>query len=281
MPKIIRCGYSSQDNKDFSYKLKDKPAISIEQKLSDDGIQDESLLEVKKYAKEAYDKIINDAKEESQRILDDAKRKSLDYIKEKKDAMDTEFENSKKLGYNQGLTKGIEEGRDRGIKLGYDEGFEEGMEEAKKIYSQNVEFMQSVIESIDDAKHDMLKKNESALSDVAYSMAKMVIKKEIEKDSTCLKKIILSAAQECKNQEYITVTLSKFGYDMMTSSDDEVVSRLKLFSDDIRFFIDDSFDDMDCIIETPLRVIDASIKTQLENIKAAIDNEDSNRIDEN
>ncbi|MEG0894377.1 MAG: hypothetical protein RSE93_01575, partial [Oscillospiraceae bacterium] len=242
MPKIIRCDFSSQDNTDFSYKLKDKPTIDIEQELSGNEIEDKNILKARNSAKEAYDKIISDAKEEAKRILEDAKRKSLDYIKEKKEAMDAEIENSKKMGYNQGMTKGIEEGRDKGIKIGYEKGFEDGNNEATKIYTHNVQFMQSVIESIDDAKHDMLKKNEAALSDVAYAMAKMIIKKEVEKDASFLKKIILLAAQECKNQEYITVTLSKFGYDMMTNSDDEVVSRLKLFSDDIRFFIDDSFD---------------------------------------
>lgn len=224
------------------------------------------------------EQLLADAKIEAKKIIEDANSQSIAYIKATTERLDAELELNLKKGFDQGHEKGIEEGRKLGYERGYEKGYDDGVDAADVEYDKNIKFMQGVIEGIDDAKHLMLKKYESSLSDVAFTMAKMVIKKELEVDPKLLNKIIEDAASTCKNQEYILVTLSESGYKIVTKESDSVAEILKTYSDDVRFFVDKTMSDNDCIIETPVGVIDASVKTQLENISTAlkdVDNQDN------
>lgn len=215
--------------------------------------------------------LIEEAKSQAKKIIEDANAQSLAYMKATSEKVDAEFKLNMEKGYEQGFQKGVLDGKDKG----YRDGYEVGLNEADKLYDKNIKFMQGIIEGIDDAKHMMLKKYESDLSNVAYEMAKMIIKAELEAKPEAINSIIEHAASTCKNQEFILVTLSQFAYDLVTNNKDSVAKTLKTYSDDVRFFVDASMNDTDCIIETPLGVIDASVAVQLENIKVAISDDDN------
>lgn len=219
--------------------------------------------------------IITKAKEQASQIIEDARTKSIAYIKEKSEKVDAEVAANVKLGFDQGFENGVLEGIDVGKKRGYDQGYAEGTSVADELSRKTITFMQSVIEGIDEGKHMMLKKYENELSDVALSIAKLVIKREVKVNPSTLKSIIENATVACKNQDYILVTLSPHGYQIITNDDPEIVALLKTYSDDVRFFADKNMADTDCVIETPLGVIDASVAVQFKNIEAAIKSHDN------
>lgn len=224
---------------------------------------------------ETPEEIITAAKAEAKRIIDDANAQSIAYIKSTSERIDAEFNANVQRGFEQGYENGVSEGSKAGYERGFKQGYDDGMTEADNEARHNITIMQQIIEGIDDAKHMMLKKYERSLSDVALAMARMVVKKELETNPKQLGRIIEDAASACKNQEYILVTLSQAGYDLITGEDPALVKTLESYSDDVRFFVDRNMADTDCIIETPIGVIDASVKVQFDNIESGLHDADT------
>lgn len=254
-----------------------EPTFKIKPKTiePDEFVSIESQDDIDRGMKITPEEIIANAKDTARRIIDDANIQCVEYMRTTSEKLEAEFKVNMNKGYEQGIDRGFEEGQKNGRELGYKAGYNDGFAEADDIIKKKVEFMEGVIEGIDDAKHMMLKKYENNLSDVALAMAKMVVKRELELNPKELNEIIKSAASTCKNQEYILVTLSENGYMLITNDDYSVQKTLKTYSDDVRFFVDNNMQDTDCIIETPIGTIDASVKVQLENIENAIKNYDN------
>lgn len=260
MSKIIKGGFASfsdETTEKAGFKIKEKP------KFNDDFQDLQSHTETESSTQVTAEDIIESAKLEAKRILEDAQEQSRQYIKESRERVDTEVEANMQKGFEQGYQKGLTQGKIKG----YEDGYQEGLDESDELYKKNIAFMQGVIEGIDDAKHMMLKKYEGSLSDLAYTMARMIVKKELKENPKTLNKMIEAAAETCKNQEYILVTLSQAGYDLIVGDDESVLQTLRTYSDDIRFYVDKSMSDTDCVIETPVGVINASLDVQLDNIK--------------
>lgn len=268
MSKIIKGEFTS-----FSADVVERKGFTIKPKAKteDTFVNIDSAEALVENTPVTTEEIIKLAEAEAKLILDNAKTQSLKYIKESSDRVNAEFAISMQKGFEEGLQKGITQGKIKG----YEDGYQEGLDEADELYKKNIAFMQGVIEGIDDAKHMMLKKYENSLSDLAFTMAKMILKKEFKENPDSLNKLIEAAAETCKNQEYILVTLSQSGYDLIIGDDQSVMKTLSTYSDDIRVYVDKTMSDTDCIIETPVGVINASLDVQLDNIKEQIKNHET------
>ena len=240
------------DNSEKNYGQSLEPAILT--------IQEQEIL---------CKKLIDDAHNSARKIMDNAKSFSVNHMRETTERATEDYNHAMDSARKEGFENGVEQGRVEGRKIGYNEGFEQGEKEAEEIYKQTISFMHGVIEGIDDGKENLLKKYHDDLKDVAFAMAEKILKKEVNKSEYDIKLIIENAAQMCKNEDYLRVILSKNSYGLL-SGDEELESRLNSFSDDIKFVIDYDMLDSDCIIETPIGMIDASVSTQLENMKTSV-----------
>lgn len=217
--------------------------------------------------------ILEQAQEEAKRIIEQAQAISSAKIKEATELANNNYEAEMNRAKSKGFEAGKDEGAKKGFKIGFDEGLKKGEIEAENITQKTIQFMHGVIEGIDEGRHDLLKKYQDDLKDVAFLVAEKILKKEIEEHPETIKNIIDNAAQMCKNQDYIRVNVSSKNYKLLMG-DKELELRLNSYSKDIKFIVDENISDTGCIIETPLGVIDAGVETQLENIKTAISDEE-------
>lgn len=219
------------------------------------------------------EQVLEQAQQEAEKIIEQAQAISLAKIKEASELANNNYESEMNRARSKGFEAGRNEGVKKGYKIGFDEGFKKGEIESEQVTQKTINFMHGVIEGIDEGRHDLLKKYQDDLKDVAFLVAEKILKKEIEEHPETIKKIIDNAAQMCKNQDYIRVNVSSKNYKLLLG-DKDLEMKLNSYSKDIKFIVDESISDTGCIIETPLGVIDAGVETQLENIKTAINNEE-------
>lgn len=243
-----------------------KPKAKIEPQMDLNTFAKQSVENQQKVCEE----ILQDAKEKAKKIIEHAQSVSLNQIKEATERANQNYEAEMNRARSEGFEAGKEEGKKKGLEIGYQDGLEEGKKEAEEISRRTIEFMHGVIEGIDDGKHDLLKKYQDDLKDVAFTIAQKIVRKEMEEHPETIKSIIENAAQMCKNQDYLRVVVSPESYKLLLG-DEDLAQRLNAYSKDVKFVPDSTMKNTGCIIETPLGIIDAGVETQLENIKATLD----------
>lgn len=210
--------------------------------------------------------IISQAKEQAKKIVDQAQNYSIYYMKSTAERINAQLQASMEQVDSENLSAASKKGYDEGFQKGYQEGLAQAQEEIQQL----ITFSESVIEGIDDGIQDMLKKYEDDLYLLAFSIAKTIVKKELELSPEALKSIVENAALQCKNQGSLRINISVNNYQMFMSEKCNIIKRIENISDDVRFIADPNMSDTDCIIETPIGVIDAGIETQLENINLGL-----------
>lgn len=277
MKSLSRIIKVNDQNPVASEDLKNRRPYSIKPRTKSSlSFDDDSSIDLSKYSKEKQEEIavqiVEKARKQAALLVADAKTEALAIVRDHKERAEQDYAMEMGNAHKQGLEAGMEEGRRLGFQSGYEYGFEKGNEEAMRICSEKLKFMHSVIEGIDDGRHNLLVKYQDDLKDVAFAIAEKIVRREISMDPELIKEITENAAQMCKNQDYLRISLSPNSYKLMVG-DKELEERLSAFSNDIRFISDSKLNDGDCIIETPLGVIDAGIGTQFENIQNEVNDE--------
>lgn len=219
---------------------------------------------------EVADDILSQAKEQAKKIVEQAKTYSVQYMKATTERINSEYEENQNNIHKQNVSRGFAEGERKGYDAGFKSGYQDGMEKADELSKKNIEFMQSVIEGIDDGRHALLTRYESDLIDVALAIAKNVLKAEIKSNPKAIKSIIEHTAHTCKNRDSLLITVSENSFKLLVSEDCDLTENLAKLSNSVKIVVDDNMEDGDCIIETPAGVIDCGINTQFDNMQATL-----------
>lgn len=217
--------------------------------------------------------LLSNAKQQADQIIQNAQAEIRQQIREATDRLQHRFDVEVAAAKRNAVEEGMEEGKKQGYIDGYNKGYEDGLEKADELSEKTISFMHSVIEGIDDGKHALLKRYQEDLKELALTVAYTIIRKELEIEPQLFENIIQQAAQDCKNQDYIRVMLSSNSYKLFAGSE-ELAEKLKGYADEVKFVVDATLKDTDCLIETPVGVIDAGVDTQLENLEAVLKDKD-------
>jgi len=267
LSNIIKSSQQSQDsirNLSDSYKLNIKPKTPTHQNIAN---------HTQAQKQELADDIISKAQEQAKRIVDQAQSYGIYYMKTTTDRANEEYQLASQKVQDENMTNIEQKGYDAGLEKGYQEGIRQAEEETQRL----VTFLEGVIEGVDEGKLALVKKYEEDLKELAFEIAKTIVKKELEVSPETLRNIIESAALMSKNQGAMRISVSPKSYSLLTGEGSELERRLNGISDDVKFISDSSLKDTDCYIETPIGFIDASVDTQLNNIELAIKH-DTKRI---
>lgn len=255
---------SSQQNPDLKKKLE---TFEFKIKPSNRAAQQPAAVSSKNMSEEQIaQSIIAQAKEQAKKIIDNAQNYSLQYMKSTAERLNAQVQAS----ITQAEAESFSAASKKGYEEGYQKGYQEGLKQAQEEIQNRIAFLESVIEGIDSGVQDMLKKYEEDLYLLAFSIASMIVKREVQIDPDTLKGIVENAAFQCKNQGSLRINISVNNYHLFMSDECGIIKRIGNISDDVRFIADPNLSDTDCIIETPIGVIDAGIDTQLKNIRLGL-----------
>ena len=203
--------------------------------------------------------ILKEANEEALKIINAAKRNAQ-----------TEIAECKKRGYEEGYNAGMEIGKNKG----YDEGYELGnikiTEELNKQNKVKVEEIENMLEEIENKKESIILKHENGLGKLAIDIAEKIIRNEIKLNDNVVSGIIESVIKDYRNEKWIQIHISSKDDVKTIKADKDLISSLNKISNDVKIEETESLEEGSVIIETPEGIADASIVTQLNNLKEMV-----------
>lgn len=158
-----------------------------------------------------------------------------------------EAENIKKSAFEEGYRKGLEESR-------------EDLEDFRKSFS---EFMNSPKNVFEYIAPDIL--------EISVDIAKEIIKKEVESDPQVLINIIVDVLKTVsKNEPKVNIRVKPQAVQFIKDTIPNITYQYGIDAK-INIISDPSIEDGGCIFQTNNGIVDASIDTQLEIIKKALE----------
>jgi len=210
---------------------------------------------------------IDYAEVQAQKLLEDAKREVEEYREQALTELDKELD---------GLRMGARE-------EGYNQGFSEGLAEARKEgqianQKQAEELAKTVKKFLEDAARErvqLIEQSKEELKDLSLAIAEKVIRVSLRSSGDILLRMIESATDKHKRCEWAHIYIADCDTKAMALTIPELTSALSHVSDRVRIIPMADDESGTCIIELPDEIIDASVSTQLDNIRGVISNSGS------
>lgn len=203
--------------------------------------------------------ILKEANDEAFKIINAVKRNAQEDISE-----------CKKRGYEEGFNAGKEVGKNKGYKEGYEIGKVSALEECKKQLDSKMAELIEMLSVVENEKQEIISKYEERLIKLALDISEKIIKQRINEDSCAVSSIIKSAIKDFRNVEWIKVYISAKDDVIKIQADKDLINELNKISTDVKIEILEELDKGSAIVETSENIIDASIETQLKNLKEMV-----------
>lgn len=217
--------------------------------IQDDEVEEISAIETDKVVQT----ILSEAEIQAESIINDAKQKAELFqreIMEERQAFDLAKEKMAEQARNDGFSHGIEEGRQQG-------------------YTEYREVIQSAIEIVDSAKKDYqshIASSERTILELGMKVAERILGKTLSEHEEEFISIVKRAMKEARDNQEVQLHVHPTHYDFLLANKEEL---LMLFPKEIDFYIypNDDLAETGCFIESASGRIDASVDSQLEEIK--------------
>ncbi|MEW8971306.1 MAG: flagellar assembly protein FliH [Mesobacillus sp.] len=197
-------------------------------------------------------RILDNASSEADRIVSRAKEEA-EHIRQQIHQEKLEWEQQKSLL--------VEESR----QIGFEQGYQEGKNQGYADYRQTIMFAQ---ETVDAAKRDYqnhIDSSEKVILDLGVKIAGKILGEKLAADEGFLP-LVKRALKNSRDDKDIQLHVHPKHYQELIAHKEELVA---IFPKDIDFYIypDDELVETACIIESENGRIDASVDSQLEEIK--------------
>lgn len=194
------------------------------------------------------------------RMLEDAKRQARQIVQEARE----QAELLRKEAFEEGKSKGEQDG------------FQAAYEQHKAELDKEIRVLQrkfaDVIRDVSIQKDRILEKNIDDLKRISIAVAEKVIQTSIRSSEEIVKRMIMAATEKLKKRQWAKIYITKCGAEVNMDVDTEFLESLSHLSDNLKIITMNNGEEGTCIIELPDEVIDASVGTQLENIKDILNN---------
>lgn len=152
---------------------------------------------------------------------------------------------------------------------GYHDGFELGKQESLQKHQILIDEANEIIKKATKDYHVKIEDSEEIIIELAIHTAQKVMKKGMKKNPESFLPIVRSAIKEIKDHSNISLYLHPKNYEFVRQQKKELVESLD-GDTNLSIYIDQELNENDCLIEHPLGQIDASLDTQLLQIRKAL-----------
>ncbi len=203
------------------------------------------------YAQLQAELILNQAREEAEALLNQAREQAQSEIEEiRAGARDEGYRD----GYAQGTAKAMSDAvRDR-------EATAARLEKEVKAF----------LEKASLAREEMILQSRDELVELCLSIAEKVVRVSLKSSSEVIVRMIQTATERMKRQEWVHIYISGCDVRQLSKISPALTSTLGALSQHIKIIPMGDGEDGTCIVETPEEIVDASISTQMSNVRDVI-----------
>lgn len=161
--------------------------------------------------------------------------------------------------------------RDEGYRVGYAEGTAKAVEDAARDREATAKRLegevQAFLEKADMAREGMLQQVQEELLDLCIAVAEKVVRVSLKSSSDVIVRMIQAATERMKRQEWVHIYISGCETRGTAQISPALTTTLGALSQHVKIVPMGDGEDGTCIIETPEEIIDASVSTQISNIR--------------
>src|SRR5699024_10323875 len=176
------------------------------------------------------------------------------YIYREKEAWEITKEEEKALAKEEGLKKG----------------FDQGIVEAIEKYDGLLQQANKIVENAEKDYYKTVEKHQMTVLQLAVQVAKKIIQGKISEDPNTFLHLVKSAIEQLIDTSNVAIYLHPNDHAFLYEQKDELE---QLLDDDeiLSLYIDQDLNEGDCLIKHPFGQIDASVDTQLTQVKQALE----------
>lgn len=199
--------------------------------------------------------------EEKLKLLEDELEELAEKKKRLLEETETEINEAKEAWENE-----REAYVEAAMKEGYAEGFSRGTEDGLRKYEQLIATANEVIVSARKDYESRIEQSEDMIVELAIASANKILQKTLRETPADFISIVKAAIQEIKDFSSISIYVHPVNFDAVLQQKDELKSLLGAETN-LDIFPDSKLQENGCTIEHPYGQIDASVDTQLEQIR--------------
>lgn len=248
LPRIVKGPEKGQDIKPFDFFAGFKISEQEQAEGPEESAPEEREI-IPESIQDAGNEILENARQKARQIVQDA-REQAELLREK--------------AYSEGK------------EAGHQDGFQEAHEEQRRILDEELAALRGniadVISDISHEKDQILEQYIDDLKRISLAVAEKIIQTSLQSSSDIIKRMILVATDKIRKKQWAKIYVTKCDTSISMEVDTEFLDALAKLSDNVKIITMDNGEDGTCIIELPDEIIDASVSTQLENIKDILNN---------
>lgn len=206
------------------------------------------------FAQVQADAILAQAEQDAQEIRDKALAEVQAEVEELKKQAHAE-------GYQAGFAQGIAEGR------------QEGKVRMEQMAAAQEEEVTAFLKEAVRVRDQLLEDSKQELKELALAIAEKVIHVSLKSSGDILIRMIESATAKRRRCEWVQVYIADCDARASANTVPELTQALSRLSDRVRVIPMTGDESGTCIIEMPDEIIDASVSTQLDNLRGLISDE--------
>jgi len=158
---------------------------------------------------------------------------------------------------------------------GYREGFAQGTAQAMEVAKQDREAtaarmekeVQAFLEKADIVREEVLRQSQDELLDLCIAIAEKVVRVSLKSSSEVIVRMIQTATERLKRQEWVHIYISGCDTKSIAKISPALTTALGALSQHVKIIPMGDDEGGTCIVETPEEIIDASVSTQMTNIR--------------
>ncbi|MGI6561646.1 MAG: FliH/SctL family protein [Clostridia bacterium] len=227
--------------------LQDMPKVLI--KSTTRRCQEEDADRLYEQAKAQSEALIQRSKKLALSIVANARAEAQEILNEAREMSTVIFEKAREEGYQKGLALGEE-------KSAY---LVESAESEKN----------KILEQAYKEKTEILNSVHTEILNLSMNVAEKILGYQLSRNEKVFQSLVLNAIKKVTWEDKIKISVSETDYERFFEGDKQERFKAEYFTD-VVFEKDDSLKKGDCILHTSKGKIDASVSTQLDNIKEAL-----------
>ncbi len=203
------------------------------------------------------------AKIQAEAIIADAKREAEQYREQLRAEFDEQLEIAKRNAREEAFNRGYAEGMAQAM--------QEGREECERMALEQIKGIEGFLEAAARARDKMLDDSREELKDLAVAVAEKIIHVSLKNSSDIILRMVDAATDTHKRCEWAHVYVADCDVGGKAYTVPELTAALSHIADRVRVIPMPDEESGTCIVELPDVIYDASVSTQLENIREVLD----------
>lgn len=255
LSSLIKSQYAKSDEEKV-ISLKSFQSNGINENQHENQEEEEEIVDLNKVREEA-EAIVRNAEMKSLEIIsqaNEAKQRTLNQIEVEKES----WQNEKQL-----LVEAAE-------KEGYDAGFQQGEHNALGQYKSLIEDAKNIVDLANSDYTNHIESAESTILCLAIKVAEKILHTKLEEDSAIFKNVVEKVIKEIRDHQDIQIYVNPAHYDHILAHKDELESYIVNVHTSLYIYPEEELELNGCVIESSFGRIDASVDTQLAEIKSKL-----------